>query len=156
MKDKLCSYYTDSEDIVSFMVSRLGLTEGARILEPSAGSGAFVDGILVRNIPVRIDALDIDPGAADLLERKYCHRKEVSVREADTLFDSELDICAQMPQEENWSDLELSCCRYDRIIGNPPYGAWQDYGRRDLLKKNIRGSMSGKPTVCSCCDVCLF
>ena len=41
-------------------------------------------------------------------------------------------------------DTQLDCFgsiggHYDKVIGNPPYGAWQDYKKRDLLKKKYAG-----------------
>ncbi|KXB53639.1 hypothetical protein HMPREF3190_00469 [Umbribacter vaginalis] len=30
---------------------------------------------------------------------------------------------------------------YDKIIGNSPYGAWQDYDRRTKLKKSFQNYM---------------
>ena len=39
MKDLFCSYYTNSKDITSYMVSKLGIVENDVILEPSAGEG---------------------------------------------------------------------------------------------------------------------
>ena len=52
MKDKFCSYYTNSVPITSYMTSRLEIQENDVILEPSAGEGTFVDAVLDRNIPV--------------------------------------------------------------------------------------------------------
>ena len=60
MKDVYCSYYTESEDITSYMVSKIGICANDLILEPSAGEGTFIDEILKRKVKVRIDALDIN------------------------------------------------------------------------------------------------
>ena len=46
MKDKYCAYYTDSDDITSYMVSMLEIEDGNNILEPSAGKGVFIDALL--------------------------------------------------------------------------------------------------------------
>ena len=74
MKDKFCSYYTNSVPITSYMTSRLEIQENDVILEPSAGEGTFVDAVLDRNIPVHIDALEIDNNAIRALKAKYgCH-----------------------------------------------------------------------------------
>ena len=46
MKDTLCSYYTNSDEITSYMVNRLGISNNDVILEPSAGEGIFIDELL--------------------------------------------------------------------------------------------------------------
>ena len=55
MHDTLCSYYTDSEDITNYMASMLEINDGDVILEPSAGSGLFIDELLRTNKTVHID-----------------------------------------------------------------------------------------------------
>jgi hypothetical protein len=39
----LCAYYTHSDPIRSYMMSRLALADGQLVLEPAAGDGAFVE-----------------------------------------------------------------------------------------------------------------
>ena len=60
MKDVYCSYYTESEDITSYMASKMGVAENDIILEPSAGEGTFIDELLKRKVNVHIDSLDIN------------------------------------------------------------------------------------------------
>ena len=140
MKDTLCAYYTNSSDITSYMVRRLKINSGDVILEPSAGEGVFIDAILKTRLPVKIDALDIDKKAISFLKEKYRGNGNISIREADTLLDGELDAIVS---PEAWlkganaqPDLFGGLGKhYDKVIGNPPYGAWQDYKKRDLLKK---------------------
>lgn len=60
MKDTYCSYYTNSENITSYMISKLEINNGDIILEPSAGEGIFIDEVLRLNKSVQIDALDIN------------------------------------------------------------------------------------------------
>ena len=74
MKDKFCSYYTNSKDITEYMVSRLGIVDHDVILEPSAGEGVFIDEVLEVNKTVQIDALDINRNAISILEEKYNSR----------------------------------------------------------------------------------
>ena len=71
MHDTLCSYYTDSEDITNYMASMLEVNDGDVILEPSAGSGLFIDELLRTNKTVHIDGLDIDKKAIAILKEKY-------------------------------------------------------------------------------------
>ena len=56
MKDTLCSYYTESDDITSYMVSKVTVSDGDVILEPSAGEGIFIDELLKTNKSFRVDA----------------------------------------------------------------------------------------------------
>ena len=148
MKDTLCSYYTESDDITSYMVSKVTVSDGDVILEPSAGEGIFIDELLKTNKSFRVDALDINEAAIKILKEKYKHNSSITVRETDTLLDEELDSydsgSAQLwiKQADTLLDTQLDCFgsiggHYDKVIGNPPYGAWQDYKKRDLLK-NLR------------------
>ena len=148
MKDLFCSYYTNSADITSYMATRLGVEEGDIILEPSAGEGTFIDEIICSGKNVHIDALDIDERAIAILHEKYKNNPAIAVRKADTLFDSELDTYDIMrlwlKQTDTLTDEELDYFsmvggHYSKVIGNPPYGAWQGYERRDLLKKKYVG-----------------
>ena len=55
MKDLYCAYYTESDDITSYMATRLGINEDDVILEPSAGEGIFIDEVLKRDVHTKID-----------------------------------------------------------------------------------------------------
>ena len=148
MHDTFCSYYTDSEDITNYMASMLEVNDGDVILEPSAGSGLFIDELLRTNKTVHIDGLDIDKKAITILKEKYKNNPSVNIRETDTLFDRELDKFQQtdlwLKNTDTLFDEELDFFEsvgghYSKVIGNPPYGAWQDYEKRDLLKKKYIG-----------------
>mgnify|MGYP002860632353 CR=1 FL=1 len=148
MRDSLCSYYTDSEDITNYMASMLEVNDGDVILEPSAGSGLFIDELLKQNKNIHIDGLDIDKEAIAVLKEKYKDNDSVRIRETDTLFDNELDSFQQtdlwLKNTDTLLDEELDFFEavgghYTKVIGNPPYGAWQDYEKRDLLKKKYVG-----------------
>lgn len=148
MKDTLCAYYTNSDDITSYMAKKLGVNNADVILEPSAGGGIFIDEILKYNIPVQIDALDIDSNAIAILKQKYQGNSAITVRETDTLLDTSLDSFGipelWIKKTDTLIDEQLDCFgtiggHYDKVIGNPPYGAWQDYDKRDLLKKKYPG-----------------
>ena len=148
MKDTLCSYYTNSDEITSYMADRLEISSNNVILEPSAGEGIFIDEILKTGLSVQIDALDIDKKAISVLEKKYRDYDSITVRETDTLLDERLDAFGVpelwLKRTDTLIDEQLNYFgavggHYDRVIGNPPYGAWQDYDKRDLLKKKYPG-----------------
>lgn len=150
MRDTLCAYYTDSEDITSYIVNSIGIEEGNVILEPSAGEGTFIDQILKneQNKHLHIDALDISDAAINVLKTKYSNTPFITVRKTDTLLDKELDSYSMsqlwIKQTDTLFDQQLDLFttlggHYDRVIGNPPYGAWQEPERRDLLKKKYAG-----------------
>lgn len=148
MKDTLCSYYTNSDAITLYMANRLGISTNDIILEPSAGEGIFIDEILKTELSVQIDALDIDKKAISILEKKYQGNDLITVRETDTLLDERLDAFAipelWLKRTDTLVDEQLDYFsaiggHYDKVIGNPPYGAWQDYDKRDLLKRKYLG-----------------
>ncbi|MCM1175178.1 MAG: N-6 DNA methylase [Blautia sp.] len=128
MKNIYCSYYTNSEAITNYMVKRLELQDGDKVLEPSSGEGIFIESILREEKNLEIEALEMNAEAVEILKRKFADEKRVKeIRETDTLFDSQLDMYAMFHGY------------YDKVIGNPPYGAWQDYDKRKELKHKYRG-----------------
>lgn len=148
MQDTFCSYYTNSEDITSYMVTKLEINDSDRVLEPSAGEGIFIDRILKTEKNVTIDALDINKEAINILTKKYKNYPFIHIRQTDTLFDNQLDIYEDCQiwnsKITDITDKQLSLNNttggyYNKIIGNPPYGAWQEYERRSLLKKKYSG-----------------
>ena len=148
MRDRFCSYYTNSKDITKYMVSKLGVVDNDVILEPSAGEGIFIDEVLEADKLVQIDALDINSDAISILKKKYEDNSAVVVRETDTLLDEQLDLYSisqlWLKQTDTLFDKQLDMFsslggHYTKVIGNPPYGAWQDYEKRDILKKKFAG-----------------
>ena len=127
-KREFCSYYTESDPILTYMVSRLNVEDGDYILEPCAGDGVFIKKI-INSFPKKtynLEALDLNPKAIGKLNNNF-ERKNITIREADTLLDPKLDIHANKNGH------------YTKIIGNPPYGAWQTLEKRAILKKNYGG-----------------
>jgi tRNA1(Val) A37 N6-methylase TrmN6 len=120
---KYQAFYTKSTPIVDYMVSRLSLKPNHKIFEPCGGDGVFVEAILNENEFAHIDIFELNSKSIEVLNEKFAHFLNVKIRECDTLLDSELDF--------------NSCFGgyYDKIIANPPYGAWQDYSKRTVLKK---------------------
>ncbi len=125
---EFCSYYTESDPILSYMVNRLEISEDDSILEPCAGDGVFIEKI-VKLFPgkfYKIEALDLNPKAVTKLRASF-QSENIQIRQADTLLDLTLDLYANMNGH------------YTKVIGNPPYGAWQDYDKRSVLKKRYGG-----------------
>ncbi len=120
---KYQAFYTKSTPIVDYMVNQLSLQASDKTLEPCGGDGVFVEAILNENEFAHIDICELNPNAVDVLNDKFSDYPNVTIRECDTLLDSELGF--------------NSCFGgiYDKIIANPPYGAWQDYEKRTVLKK---------------------
>ena len=119
---KYQAFYTKSTPIVDYMVSRLSLQPSDKIFEPCGGDGVFVEAILNENEFAHIDICELNSKAIEVLNEKFSHFLNVNIRECDTLLDSELDF-----------NSSFGGC-YDKIIANPPYGAWQDYSKRTVLK----------------------
>ncbi|WP_372583890.1 hypothetical protein [Pasteurella multocida] len=51
---------------------------------------------------------------------------ELWIKETDTLIDNEIDYFAKTGGY------------YDKVIGNPPYGAWQDHEKKYIEKEILR------------------
>ncbi|AUO79554.1 hypothetical protein BSP10_151 [Bacillus phage BSP10] len=126
-KNLYSSYYTKSEYITDYMVKMLDLKDNHLVLEPSAGDGVFIDALIKKNPNADITAYDLNPEAIVVLNAKYSNYENIQVIESDTLLDHDLDMKVFMNGF------------YDRIIGNPPYGAWQDYEKRVNLKNIYKG-----------------
>ncbi len=122
-----CSYYTDADPILDYMVDKLKLVKKDVILEPCAGDGLFIEKILSQDFSSEfIEAVDLNPKAVKELKRKF-QDKGIKIREVDTLFDLTFDLYAN------------SGGYFTKIIGNPPYGAWQDEKKKANLKKKYGG-----------------
>lgn len=146
MKDSFCSYYTNSKDITSYMVSMLNLIDGDVLLEPAVGEGAFVQEILGRKKKITIDAVDIDINALNVL--KHSVKENFGIDCNQDFFSSSIkknkgDIrvgCADSLLNEQLDFFAKSNGFYTKVVGNPPYGAWQDLDRRTVLKKKYDGA----------------
>ncbi len=120
---KYQAFYTKSTPIVDYMVSKLFLKPTDKIFEPCGGDGVFIEAILEANEFANIDICELNPASITVLQNKFTKFQNVSIRECDTLLDNELSF------NSNFGGI------YDKIIANPPYGAWQDLEKRAILKK---------------------
>lgn len=108
-------FFTTCEHILNYMISLLDLAEGDSILEPCSGQGAFIDKILELKLKINIDAFDLNIENIEFLNSKY-NSKKINIKHLDFLLHSNLNK------------------QYDRIIANPPYGAYQSKDKRNHLK----------------------
>ena len=120
---KYQAFYTKSTSIVDYMVSKLSLKNDDKIFEPCGGDGVFIEAILDVNEFANIDVCELNESAFTVLHNKFAKYSSVHIRRCDTLLDNDLSF------NSNFGGV------YDKIIANPPYGAWQDYDKRDKLKK---------------------
>ena len=120
---KYQAFYTKSIPIVDYMIEKLSLKQEDRIFEPCGGDGVFIEAILDRNRYANIDVCELNNNAFKILQNKFSHYSATHIRQSDTLLDSDLIFYSHFGGI------------YDKIIANPPYGAWQDYEKRNKLKK---------------------
>jgi type I restriction-modification system DNA methylase subunit len=120
---KYQAFYTKSIPIVDYMIEKLSLKQEDRIFEPCGGDGVFVEAILDRNRNANIDVCELNDNAFNILQNKFRHYSTTNIRQSDTLLDSDLMF------HSHFGGI------YDKIIANPPYGAWQDYEKRNKLRK---------------------
>jgi hypothetical protein len=109
------AFYTHCNHITGYMVGLLNCNDGMSVLEPCAGDGAFIDEILSQGCKVQISAFELNNESAINLTKKYLNESRVVIRKADFAF-----------LEENKP--------FDRVIANPPYGAYQSPEKRAQLK----------------------
>jgi hypothetical protein len=123
---QFCSFYTNSDPIVAYMVERLQIREGDVVLEPCAGDGVFIDKIIEMwgNINFSVEAIDLNPLAVSNLNEKFHGCSNIFVRESDILLEP-IGSSGLFGKPDKI---------YTKVIGNPPYGAWQDHSKRKLLK----------------------
>lgn len=114
------SYYTKSEPILNYMTSLLDFRSQDSVLEPCGGDGVFVDKILEKSPLSNITVYELNPEAVGLLRDKYKKENNVFIKETDTLLDNEVISCSH---------------HFDKIIGNPPYGARNDERKKALLNR---------------------
>jgi hypothetical protein len=97
--------------------------QGDRILEPCGGDGVFVEAILNIIPNANIDVYELNEIAFSTLQHKFNNYPTVRIKYGDTLLDNNLILYNFLGGV------------YDKIIANPPYGAWQDLNKRNNLKK---------------------
>ena len=94
------------------------------ILEPCGGDGVFVDKILEYAPLSNIDVFELNPNSFSFLTQKYSSKPNVQIKLTDTLLDKDIIKHHKL---------------YDKIIGNPPYGARNDAKKKDALNSLYAG-----------------
>lgn len=114
------SYYTKSEPILEYMTKMLNLKSQDSIFEPCGGDGVFVDKMLSISQFANINIFELNPEAVTKLKNKYSQNSNIHIKQTDTLLDEEI-ISHKV--------------RFDKIIGNPPYGARHSEAKKNTLSK---------------------
>lgn len=106
-------YYTPKE-IVEFLVSWVMNQETitSSILEPSAGDGAFIDGLLMNDFNGEVIAIELIEEEANKIAKKIEGRLNFNILN--------MDFYDYYEEVRNQSYLE-----FDAVIGNPPYIRYQ-------------------------------
>ncbi len=126
MEDSLIyqAHYTKSDPILNYMVGLCDFQPQDHIFEPCGGDGAFVDKILELYPDSKICIYELNHTAVDILREKYKFNENIRIKETDTLLDDEI-----IRHEYE----------FDKIIGNPPYGARNNDEKQCELNKLYKG-----------------
>ncbi len=124
---KYQAFYTKSTPIVDYMVNKINLKPTDRIFEPCGGDGVFIEAIIADNEYANIDVFELNANAYNTLLKKFSSYPTIHIRQCDTLLDNDLIF------NSGFGGF------YDKIIANPPYGAWQELEKRATLKKIYSG-----------------
>src|SRR2546425_7558956 len=123
-RDSFQAHYTKLPEMVELMVSRLQPENADTIWEPAGGQGELVDGVLRAAPHAEVWVSEIDPLALTFLRAKYSSFPNVRVNDEDAI-------------EVRVGSLLLRRRRFQKVIANPPFGAWQTYERRRILKRRF-------------------
>lgn len=119
-KNQYQAFHTNCDYITSYMAGLLQCNDYTTVLEPCAGEGAFIDEILNKNLSPSIKAYELNDVSLEKLYEKYNDISNVIIEKEDFLL--------LLPMFEK---------KFDRIIANPPYGAYQSPERRKQLKRDF-------------------
>lgn len=101
-RKKLGQYMTPY-DIIEASLKSIDIKKFKNILEPSCGTGQFIDKISHSNKRVKITGIEIDKKIFDIINVKFKDNKKVTIFNEDFLL------------------FDFKDTKYDLIIGNPPY-----------------------------------
>jgi len=120
VQNEFQEFYTKCNYITQYMVDLLKINNNSRILEPCAGDGAFIDEIIKQNFLPSMDLLELNKDSIDNLKNKYSRFKNINIYYDDYILND-------------------NNVKYDKIIANPPYGAYQSKEKKILLKQKYKG-----------------
>ena len=120
------SFFTDAAEIRTLMVALLGDVHGARVLEPCAGTGAFVR------------PLTKDAGVIDAIEIDERNVRALKAMPTDTCHVQKGDFIDHFVSGPLISPLSVGA-NYDAIICNPPYGLKLTTHYRKKVKARFPG-----------------
>lgn len=120
----LKQHFTEARPINDLMCHLLGCVEGLTLLEPCVGHGAFLGGL--QGVPARIDAVDIDGSALDVV------RAEFPNPNIELFRDDFIDLFVQGVMG---SAHPVRYRQYDAVISNPPYGLYLDLEYRKRIQR---------------------
>jgi tRNA1(Val) A37 N6-methylase TrmN6 len=101
------------------MIGLLQCHEEMSVLEPCAGEGVFIDGLIKIDHAPRITAYELNNDSVEALRQKYSGISKIQIEQEDFLL-----------------LIPLNGKKFDRVIANPPYGAYQSPQKRKQLKKD--------------------
>ena len=118
-QDKFQAFYTDCHYITDYMIELLQYHKEMSVLEPCAGEGAFIDELIKIDKAINITAYELNSHSVNILKNKYLTHKNIKIEQEDFLL-----------------LFRMNNNKFDRIIANPPYGAYQSPEKRKQLKSN--------------------
>jgi len=115
-QDSFQAYYTNCHHITSYMVGLLECDSNLSVLEPCAGEGVFIDELFKQELTPEITAYELNIDSVNKLNFKYNKLTNIEIIHQDFI-------------------LVNTNKKFDRVIANPPYGAYQSPEKRKQLKK---------------------
>lgn len=110
-RKKNLQFFATPYDVVRMVMIDVRICKGYRILEPSAGTGAFIDAI-IKDIEIEkvedviIDCIEFDPLNCEILRDKYKDHPYINIIQGDFM--------------------EMDLPMYDLVVMNPPFAKNQD------------------------------
>lgn len=124
-RDELQAHYTDCDDITRYMGRLLAPQDGDVVFEPCAGKGRLISQVFSHQKKIRVVANEIDTVDFQELSHKFPN--------AD-LDLHQLDILETLIKRKS---IRAVFGSFNKVIANPPYGAWIAPEKRALLKRAI-------------------
>jgi hypothetical protein len=108
--NKIPGYFPTPKPVVDLMLDYADITTGQSVLEPSAGSGAIVDGIEALDMDNLIVVYEINHSLCEILQAKGYDARPVDFTEQFNSF--KFDRIVMNPPFENLQDITHVCLAY--------------------------------------------